>query len=542
MADIARLGLAIDSSQVEKGTVTLHQLTGAAGQASAAANRLAGATQAEAAGHKAATAATQVHTAALHANNAAMRMGNHVRTNMIYQLNDVGVSLASGMSPLMVAIQQVPQMLQFGLKPALESITGLGKGLVTTFWPITAVLGAVAAGVAGLTYEINKTAETQVGFFDVVQAGWSLLAENIGNALSPVWSWFVDSLAWVWDQISPILKTMGNGIIRPFAFGVEAIGVLWQNLPPAIGDVMITTANVIIKGIEWSINGATRLLNDFLGKYNEGLVAMGQAPIPLAAGITIPQASNPYQGALGKLGQGLGDASMNANTTDYMGDMFGALSERAQEIARAKGEVEELGGAAEKTNEKVKELANEGFEALKGALSGIGSGLWGAIRKGGDILGNIMDMLMSKVDNLIGKLLDSSIDSLLFGNSNEAAGPLGGGILSSLMGMLPGFSNGGSGVVGGSGSYSPGAADNTLFIAKAQKGEPFAFGNAARSGGGGVVNVNLANSYTIGGTVSDKDVARMAEERDARTAQAVIEAVKQSLPGWQANIQVHGAA
>jgi hypothetical protein len=184
--NVAALGLKVDSSQVEKGTVSLHQLTGAAGQASVAAQRLAGASQAEATGQKAATVAVQAHNAALMAQNTVMRSSVQQRTMMIYQLNDVAVSLASGMNPAMVAMQQGSQILQGGLMPAVRTLVDLGKSLVVTFWPVAAVIGAVAAAVAGLTYEFNKTAEVQVGFFDVALAGWQLLAEGIGSALAPV--------------------------------------------------------------------------------------------------------------------------------------------------------------------------------------------------------------------------------------------------------------------------------------------------------------------------------------------------------------------
>lgn len=233
MVDVARLGLAVDSSQVEKGTVTLHQLTGAAGQASAAAQRLAGASQVEAAGQKAATVAVQAHNAALMAQNTVMRSSMQQRTMMIYQLNDVAVSLASGMNPAMVAMQQGSQILQGGLAPALRTIADLAQSVVTRFWPIAAAVGAVTATFAGLSYEINKTSEVQVSTIDVMLAAWGMFADQVSAIVGPIWEWMVDGLQWVWDQMAPILKNIGNGIIRPFAFGVEAIGILWQKLPAA---------------------------------------------------------------------------------------------------------------------------------------------------------------------------------------------------------------------------------------------------------------------------------------------------------------------
>jgi len=458
MVDVARLGLAVDSTQVEKGTVSLHQLTGAAGQASAAARQLAGASQVEAAGQKAATAATAAHTAAIQANNAAMRMGTQVRTNMIYQLNDIGVSLASGMSPLIVAVQQVPQMLQFGLKPALDSLMGIGKSLVTTFGPVTLAIGAAAAAVAGLTYEINKTAEVQVGFFDVVQAGWSLLAEQIGNVLSPVWDAIVGGLQWVWDQMAPILKNIGNGIIAPFAFGVSAIGTLWNRLPAAIGDATITTANVVVKGVEWSINKAAELLDGLIAKANEGLGQFGVA-IPTLGRVSFAGAANPYAGSLGQLGGDLNQNNTDAYTTDYMGNMFGAISGRAQEIANARKEMDELGGSAKAANDNVKalddtskSLAETWGGTLKSAWSGFWSGFSSGLKEGKSGWEALGGAAMNALDKLTSKALDMA--------SN--------GIWDLLMGAFSGFGmssglRGTSSITGSSGGFFPGFASGTNY-------------------------------------------------------------------------------
>lgn len=440
MVDVARLGLAVDSSAVEKGTIELRQLTGAAGQASAAARQLAGASQAEAAGQRVATAATVAHTAALQANNAAMRTNNHVRTNMIYQLNDVGVSLASGMNPLMVVIQQLPQMLQFGLKPALESIAGIGRSLVTTFWPVAAVIGVVAAGLAGLTYEFNKTADVQVNFFDVALAGWQMFAEMIGSILAPVWGGIVAGLQWVWDQIAPIIKGMANSIIGAFSFAVQAIGALWSGLPAAIGDVTIQTANIVIKGIEWSIQRATELINSLINKANEGLGQVG-LNIPTFGAPQISGFENPFAGAAGQLGSNIGAAGANAFGTDYLGGLGDAWSKRAQDIARARKETEALGGAASAANDNVKTLAEDGLgkvgEFGKSVLSTLSNGFSEMFK--GLLRGTTS--LTDALGQLLGKLGDLFVDQAFNMLFNGAAG--GGGALLSWIGSLFGFANGG---------------------------------------------------------------------------------------------------
>lgn len=97
----------------------------ARGAAAAAAQASAGLKQLDAATN-AATAATRVNTAAQQANNAMTRQAVAQRTNLIFQLNDIFVLLASGQNPAMVAIQQGSQI------STIYGPGGLGKALTET--------------------------------------------------------------------------------------------------------------------------------------------------------------------------------------------------------------------------------------------------------------------------------------------------------------------------------------------------------------------------------------------------------------------------
>lgn len=126
--------------------------------------------------------------------------------------------------------------------------------------------------------------------------------------------------------------------------------------------------------------------------------------------------------------------------------------------------------------------------------------------------------------DLLGRLGDMFFDLSIKGLGGLLAGGGGGG---GFLGGLLGFSEGGGGVVGGAGSYTPGAADDTLFIAKAQKGEPFAFGDAAvnglRGGGGDMVQVAVA-VQVIGGNI-EAYVTQISGQIAGRTVAPVAKAV-----------------
>ena len=506
--DIARLGLAVDSSQVEKGTVSLHQLTGAAGQASVAAQKLAGASQVEATGQKAATVAVQAHNAALMAQNAVMRSSMQQRTMMIYQLNDVAVSLASGMNPAMVAMQQGSQILQGGLMPAVRTLGDLVGGLVTKFWPLAAVVGVVSAGIAGLTYEINKTADTQVGFFDVALAGWQLLAEDIAESFAPVFGQLGTWMQQGWDAAAPVLKGIGNAIIATSM----SIGMVWKSWPSIMGDAVITAVNVALTGI-------TRLLNESRTQLAQFMSTVSTLPIPgvsqlafaslgaLREPIQAPQFSNPYQGAMGTAAGAVSDAF----GTDYLGGAFDALSARAQQIALARKETEELGGAASEANDNVKKLADDGmtkaFDVAKGladAFHGVGKGIFDAFKKGGDIASSVLEMLMGKLEQFATSWLDNivnnGIDALFksFGSFGIGSG-MGGtsSITGSSGGFFPAFDGGG---YTGMGSRSGGLDGKGGFMAMLHPNETVldhTRGQAANSNRPINVQTNIINNAGV---------------------------------------------
>ena len=79
-------------------------------------------------------AALKGRTTALGQMGGASRLASYQSRNLIYQLNDVGVSLASGMNPMMVFIQQGSQIAQTyagqgGVNAALKQTPGLLLGV-----------------------------------------------------------------------------------------------------------------------------------------------------------------------------------------------------------------------------------------------------------------------------------------------------------------------------------------------------------------------------------------------------------------------------
>ena len=638
MTDFARLGLSVDSSQVDKGKASLVDLTGAAGTAENASKRfnaaidklmgalgrieaavigveraiksmgqgtgqanaamkafdaVTGVTTAslqamdvvtaqvtmdmrglgvsasaaavglkeEAAAARSVEVATEAATAATRAHNAVVATSGNLskaaafqQRNLAYQLLDVSQTLALGMNPLMVLMQQGPQIAQIygpsegGLGRAFQESGKMIGGFISRLAPLLIGVAALAGVFAGLTYEINKTAETQVSFGDVVSATMQLAAESITQFFSPAISWLGAALAGVWDFVWPIWKANLNAIIRSFSFAVQAIGALWNGLPAAIGDAVITSANVIVKGVEWSINKATELLNQFIMKANEGLAALpGGLSISTVQGVNFAGAANPYAGAIGKLGSDLGDAS-GAFNTDYVGNALGAIGDRAQQLASAKKAVEDLGGAASAANDNVKKLGDDGFksvtswaeqfgQAAKSAFNDLGSGIIDAFKKGGDIASNILGMLMDRVSQLGETLLNNGLNSIF---SNLLGGLMGGGMWNipsafTPGGFFPGFANGTSSAPGGMawvGEDGPELVNlprGSQVLPNAQSMNMAANQNAAPS------KMDVTVRVDVSGAKGDAQIAALARQAAMEGVGQAIKANNKQLPNLMAD-------
>lgn len=298
--------------------------SGAAQAASVAAgglNRLDAATET-------AAAATRAFTAAQAANIAVMRQSAQARQNLIFQLNDIGVSLASGMNPLMVAMQQGSQLATGpgGLGGALKELGNLAAGLATRFLPIGLAVGAVTAGIAGMQNAINSAGSSvQVSFGDTALGALQTLGDYIWDAIGPaitgIGQWFADA----WNDSWPTIKNFGNMLVGTFAGAFDAMKSVWSSLPAVMGDIIYSAANTVLDGIQWLINSAIDRFNDL--RHIVGLKDGDFGHVDLF------KLNNPYAGAAANAGKEMADAFQNAMGTDYLGNMFSDIAARARENA-----------------------------------------------------------------------------------------------------------------------------------------------------------------------------------------------------------------
>ncbi|RVN36992.1 phage tail length tape measure family protein [Sinorhizobium meliloti] len=360
----------LEAAKADYAQVVASQRVAQADQAAAAAARevaaadgaAAVALQGAANAAKAAAPALDMHAKA--ARNAALQ-----QKLLVFQLNDVFVSLASGMPLYMVAIQQGSQMAQIwgpgegGLGRALRETGKMAVNAATRFPLLTGAVALGAAAIAGMTYEVNRASDVTVGFGDVALATWQTIADGLAELLKPaidaMGPWFQSA----WDSIVSGAKNTGNLIINSFrAAGVdvglvaetiathfdgalERITTIWSRLPSALGDIVYSTANRVVDGVEAMINGAV----DRINKLNEYLPEWAQ--FDGIDGVDLPGIENRFDGAASDLVTSLGESAAkevadvkaiwgdrNARITEIMasdplGDFFNAVKDRSVENA-----------------------------------------------------------------------------------------------------------------------------------------------------------------------------------------------------------------
>lgn len=224
--------------------------------------------------------------------------------NLSFQLNDIGVGLASGQKPMMVFVQQGAQILQIA-QMAEGGIKGfalqIGK-LALAWWPLIAA--AAAAGVAlhawqkslnsqaglkayadtlGLTHkEMKKLGDVSVTVGDMLGGMWKTVtnafAENgrgkklLDFLVSPAdIAMFKNLLALAVN----VVRGITAAIYGLFVGGYTALMATWRQFPAALSDLFVKGVNGAIAAVERLLNGSIDALNALARGGNSVLKAAG---------------------------------------------------------------------------------------------------------------------------------------------------------------------------------------------------------------------------------------------------------------------------
>ncbi len=294
--------------------------------------------------------------------------------------------------------------------------------------------GAVVAGVALLTaFAPTILAAMASGFVALGTAGvaaigaiTAAIAANPLGALAVAFTTAITAAYLFRDEIKQAIGVdvvevaigAGNEIVGAFVGAYEGIKVAWAALPGALGDIVYSTANAVIKGVESMINSVIGLINGYLDNVRASLASL---PFGLGENVSIgaidPVAfggvENPYAGQAQRAVSGVNMAVQNARGRNYLGGLRGAIGGDSAPDAAA---MEEL---------------NRQLNALSGNAGAAGAAMDEAGKKGGSAadkaakeaqkLADAYDKIVMKANQ---RITDLQNEAAALGMTEEAAARL----------------------------------------------------------------------------------------------------------------------
>lgn len=360
-------------------------------------------------------------TQAANDNTRAMKANT---SNIAAQFQDIGVTAAMNMNPMIIGLQQGTQLsavfaqsgksmgvvlaaafkqvvsaqalMTIGIvaavaaliqmvewtKLAASTLNRLADVMVTIAPYAVAAAAAIAlfyapailTGIASLTIAIG------VKLVKAIEAAmWRLAAMAVMNpwgffilmtaaavtALLVFRDWFTKVLGV--DLIDAAAKGI-NFIVGGFVGGFDAVKKTWSLLPQAVGDAAIQAANVTIQAIQGMVNGAISLINGLTQRLPFGVgdnLQMGD--------VSFGSISNPYEGVAQAVNDVAAASIAAAQSVDYVGKAIQGIRTGAAAVAKQFREwAKALGASDDKKKKKGgKTDAEKLSDILRGAAQDI---------------------------------------------------------------------------------------------------------------------------------------------------------------------------
>jgi len=363
------------------GAATATRALGAAADATAQDLReVAGAAQIADAHVKAFQAQAMVMPKIHNAATVSTKAMTQATLNLSRQFADIGVTAAMGMNPLMILIQQGPQIADafamaktqgIGFNAILANIGKTVAPLMAVLGPLAVIGAAIGAAFAIGAQQINASAgditrglnltddqmkrlkksgeDLKVTFGDTFKATFQVAGEYLAKAFEgPIGAIRKAFNEWYDDLIANTVKEI-KGIVGAFIGAFEAIKAVWKMLPAAIADGMVSAVNFVLNATEKMVNGTIALINKVTPAIN-AFARLTNNPLQIGqiAKVSIPEFSNPNAGAMRDAGTAAAAAFAAgfAKGGAIVDKVFGDIAARA--IKNAKDRILKAAGDAKK--------------------------------------------------------------------------------------------------------------------------------------------------------------------------------------------------
>lgn len=229
--------------------------------------------------------------------------------NLVAQFNDIGVSLASGMNPLLVFIQQGSQISYIAgqMENGWKGVAQQAATMVARFLPLIAA-GALLVGIfatlqkrfnennkeiqpfvdsLGLTKdELKELGDTSITVGDTFRGLWQTIKEAYG--LNEVFAAVSDFFSTVWKKSLDFVYYAFVGFYGLVVGGMRGVAQIIGNLPAVAAATAKALVNAAVTAIEFLINKAINGVNGLISRANSVLGKVG-LEIGEISEVTIPR-------------------------------------------------------------------------------------------------------------------------------------------------------------------------------------------------------------------------------------------------------------
>jgi hypothetical protein len=282
-----------------------------------------------------------------------------------------------------------------GFLLAAVGVRGLATALVVLRGALIRTgIGAIIVGVGELIFQFSRLVKGAGGFGEAMQLlgdvgrefglRFSTEFDQIDAAASASMHAVVASVAgFAADSIQAVVG-FGNATANTFEGAIDAIKVIWANLPAIIGNLVIEAANSTINGIESLLDSAGGAIDTFIGKINSALEAAGiETRLGSIGEITLGDIKNPFVEAAKDAGTAAEEAFRKAfekNPFDGPTALLSSLRQ-TEEVARTLNlsERQRSNELAAEINNRPDFFKSDAVTALRAALVKAGEDGTGAL-------------------------------------------------------------------------------------------------------------------------------------------------------------------
>lgn len=299
----------------------------------------------------------QIEQVARSTRGATLRM-----QNLTYQLNDIGVTLAGGMNPFMILMQQGPQIAQIygfgngGVSQIFKDLGGLIKGIPAPVKAVGVAAAVAGIGVIGLHNEIKKTTDVAVSMGDTATAVFQVIGRRIAGVFRPEIDAISGFFSDMWDRTVRATKQTINDIVH----AAQLIRLGFDLAIQAIPDMFRDGFQMALSWVQRKIADMMQSLYGFLGAAARGFNSIFGTSLTAPVGLLEAQTAmrnratdNAQETRLRKdargpsnFGEQFRNGAKDILATDPAGDFFNDVRDQAIRNALEDEKDKKSGGRA----------------------------------------------------------------------------------------------------------------------------------------------------------------------------------------------------